>query len=136
MSRPEKTWGTAREWLARARGALALARAQKTNEILYEDLCYEAQQAVEKALKALLVFRGRKFRFTHDLEELATEIVGHDTEAPELLKEAIALTRYAVEARYPGPYEPATQEEHQEALRLADAVVAWVTETIEGAPQR
>ena len=134
MSRPDRTWGTAREWLARARGALALAKAPKTDDILFEDLCYEAQQAAEKALKAALVFRGRAFRFTHDLEELATELVGHDAEPPEFLKEAIVLTRYAVEARYPGPYEPITEDEHREAVRLAEAVVAWASEAIEGSP--
>ena len=60
--------------------------------------------------------------------------MGHDAEPPELLKEAVVLARFAVEARYPGPYEPVTAEEHREAVRLAGAVVAWATEVIEGPP--
>ena len=135
MSRPERSWGTAREWLARARGALALAKAPKTDQILFEDLCFEAQQAAEKALKAVLVFRGRTFRFTHDLEELATELVGREAEPPELLKDAVVLTRYAVEARYPGPYEPVTEAEYREAIAVAEAVVEWAGEAIEGGPR-
>ena len=47
------------EWLKRA-------RAKKTSdEILYEDLCFDAQQAVEKSLKALLVRLDKPFPKTH-----------------------------------------------------------------------
>jgi HEPN domain-containing protein len=128
----EKTTGTATEWLARARSALALAKVPKTDEIYLEDLCYEAQQAAEKALKAALVFRGRSFRFTHDLEELGIALVGYEAEPPVPLRDAIVLSRYAVEARYPGPYEPVTEEDHRNAVRLAEGVVRWVSEIVEG----
>ena len=44
----------AKEWLKRAKSNLARAKAGKVSEdILYEDLCFDAQQAAEKALKAL-----------------------------------------------------------------------------------
>ena len=39
---------------------------------LLEDLCFEAQQAAEKAIKAVLVFKGIKLRFVHDIAELLT----------------------------------------------------------------
>jgi len=125
MTRPERVHGSARDWLVRARSALALARASAAPEVVLEDLCYQAQQAAEKALKAVLVHRAQAFRFTHDLEDLATSLEGHDVELPEVLREAIILTRYAVDARYPGPYEPVTHDDHQEALSLAEAVVRW-----------
>ena len=57
------------EWLHRARSSLALAR-QKTTEVLYEDLCYQAQQAAEKALKAVLVFDKIPYPYTHDINAL------------------------------------------------------------------
>jgi HEPN domain-containing protein len=47
-----------REWLNRARSNLALAREQKPG-IYLEDLCFNAQQAVEKAIKGLLIKLGR-----------------------------------------------------------------------------
>jgi len=54
------------EWLKRARSNLERARAKKTSdEILYEDLCFDAQQAVEKSLKALLVRLDKPFPKTH-----------------------------------------------------------------------
>ena len=37
-------------WIKRAHNSLALAKVKKTDEICYEDLCYNAQQAVEKGL--------------------------------------------------------------------------------------
>lgn len=56
------------EWLKRARSSLAMAKAGKiTTEILYEDLCYDAQQAVEKSLKALCIKYGIVFPKTHNI---------------------------------------------------------------------
>jgi HEPN domain-containing protein len=48
-------------WIRRAKSNLAIAKAGKpTGDVLYEDLCFDAQQAAEKALKALSVFYFRK----------------------------------------------------------------------------
>jgi len=48
--------GSPRDWLRRARSNLArAAQGQATPDVLLEDVCFDAQQAVEKSLKALLV---------------------------------------------------------------------------------
>jgi HEPN domain-containing protein len=39
--------------------------------------------------------------------------------------QAINLTSYAVETRYPGPAEPVTRSEYREAVALAQKVVKW-----------
>ncbi|WP_447977316.1 HEPN domain-containing protein [Candidatus Nitrospira bockiana] len=63
----------ATEWLRRARSNLARARAGRTApEVLYEDLCFDAQQAAEKAIKALLVDRKVAFPKTHAIMDLLT----------------------------------------------------------------
>ena len=50
------------EWLRRAKSNLERAKAGRICEdILYEDLCFACQQAVEKALKALLISINREF---------------------------------------------------------------------------
>lgn len=60
-----------RAWLRRARSDLALARSAATSaDILYEDLCFHPQQAVEKAIKGVLVQRSVEFPKTHDLNLL------------------------------------------------------------------
>jgi len=58
-----------REWLNRARSNLALAKAQ-IPDVYLEDLCFDAQQAAEKALKALLIKRAVVFPYVHDLPVL------------------------------------------------------------------
>ncbi len=49
------------EWLNRARSDLELARSLKP-DVYLEDLCFHAQQAAEKAIKALLIHHGTPFR--------------------------------------------------------------------------
>ena len=50
-----------REWLNRARSNLR--RARRTIKGVYlEDLCFDAQQGAEKAIKAMFVQRGLTFR--------------------------------------------------------------------------
>jgi hypothetical protein len=41
-------------WLQRAESNLEIARWARREKVLLEDLCFDAQQAAEKALKALL----------------------------------------------------------------------------------
>ncbi|MBI3181588.1 MAG: HEPN domain-containing protein [Myxococcales bacterium] len=57
------------EWLNRARSNLLQAQAQAEGVYL-EDLCFQAQQASEKAIKALLLHRGIRFPHVHDLGRL------------------------------------------------------------------
>ena len=43
--------GSPDDWLRHARSDLALARSRKGRDVLYEHLCFHAQQAAEKAIK-------------------------------------------------------------------------------------
>lgn len=46
-------------WLVRARSNIVRARQGKSvPDIMYEDLCFDCEQAAEKALKCLLILRG------------------------------------------------------------------------------
>jgi HEPN domain-containing protein len=59
-----------KQWLIRALSNLDRARAGKIrNTILYEDLCFDCQQAVEKYLKTLLI--------ALDVESPHTHIIAH-----------------------------------------------------------
>ena len=92
---------------------------------MWEDQSYLAQQAAERALKAVHVHISESFRFTHDIEELARALDLVGIPIPDVVRDAVILTRYAVETRYPGPVEPMTEMEYLESIRLAGAVVAW-----------
>jgi HEPN domain-containing protein len=113
------------EWLRRARSNLARARDRNVPDVLYEDLCFDAQQAAEKAIKALLVHRQVRFPKTRDLLDLLTLLAQNGVSVPPEIREADALTHYAVETRYPGLAEEVTAAEHTRAVELAERVLRW-----------
>lgn len=109
--------GSSAEWLRRAKSNLALARVQKTKDICWEDLCFETQQAAEKAIKAVLIHNMIQFRFVHDIAELLTLLEQNNIQFSEGVRAAAELTDYSVEARYPGPFEAVSEEDSSERLR-------------------
>jgi len=117
------------EWLNRARSNLAQSKL-RAPEVYLEDLCFNAQQAAEKAIKALLIKLGIRFPYTHDMTELLTLLEQAEQIIPEEIKRAGALSDYAVESRYPGLAEPVTEEEYQETVNTAEQVVHWVERII------
>lgn len=122
---PSDPW----EWIRRAPSNLARARSHPGDpEVLYEDLCFDAQQAAEKAIKAIFVSRQIDFPKTHSIAGLFTLASQHAISVPDDLREAADLTRYAVTARYPRAGEEVTPHQHEEAMALADKVVKWAEE--------
>lgn len=126
MSLEKTDIGTYQDWLKRAKSNLSRSRQPKPDDVIWEDLCFDAQQSVEKALKALLVFKDIAFRFVHDIAALLTALEQHGIDLPESIKRAAELTEYAVTTRYPGTAEPVTAVEHQEAVQIAETVMKWV----------
>ena len=108
-----------------ARSDLCLVQASLSDEnILLETLCFHAQQAAEKAIKAVLVSSNIEFPRTHNIRTLVELLPGGGVKNP-VLDDATVLTEYAVSSRYPGESEIVTEEELREALELAENVVAW-----------
>ncbi|MBF0137243.1 MAG: HEPN domain-containing protein [Magnetococcus sp. DMHC-1] len=91
--------GSPLDWLQRAKGDLAIAKMPLPSDACYEDLCFHAQQAAEKAVKAVFRYRGFAFRYTHDLERLLTELEGTGEIIPEDVRMADDLTTFAWETR-------------------------------------
>jgi HEPN domain-containing protein len=117
--------GMHEDWLRRAKGNLALAKQRKPKEAYWEDLCFEAQQAAEKAVKAVLRFSEIDFPRTHDIGELLALLNKSEQKVPQELWKADELSQYAVETRYPGPAEPVTRREYRRAVATAQKVVKW-----------
>jgi HEPN domain-containing protein len=119
-------------WLERARSDLALARAAlRLPDVLLEDACFHTQQCAEKALKALLVQRDIPFPRTHVVETLLDLLEASGVTVPADVDEALVLTQYAVQTRYPGDWESVTPEEARFALEVANRVLAWVERQVE-----
>jgi len=113
-----------REWLNRARSNLARAKAKRKGVYL-EDLCFDAQQAAEKAIKALLIKLDVNFPYVHDLAELLTSVEKVGQEVPELIRQAERLSKFAVFTRYPGIGPSIKEKEYRETLEIAARVVKW-----------
>lgn len=124
--------GSPQEWFAHAESDINLARLAKNREgILPEQVCFHAQQAAEKALKAVLLFKRIEFPFVHDLESLFELVKKDSVSVPLTVIEAgSSLTPYAVEIRYPGHLEEVTSSDADEAIRLAEAVLRWAAEIL------
>ncbi len=118
-----------REWLNRAHSNLARSKLRAPNVYL-EDLCHDAQQAAEKALKGLLLARGIQFPLTHDLSAILSLVEQAGVDIPPHVFEGAALTLYAVATRYPGPMRPVTEAEYSDAVNVAERVVRWVEEVL------
>jgi len=119
------------EWLKRAHSNLERAKAGKiSDEILFEDLCFDCQQAVEKSIKAFLVHRNIEFDKIHSISKLLKQIEDAGITVPEEIKETSELTVYAVDTRYPGDYDPVTEPEYRLALTMAEKVIKWAEEKI------
>lgn len=94
---------SARAWLGRARSNLVLSKQEKPSGAVWEDLCFNAQQAAEKALKSVLTLQATDFPKTHDIEHLLDLLEQSGRSIPESLRRGVRLTQYAVELRYPFP---------------------------------
>lgn len=122
-------------WLAQAQFDLAAARQSAKGES-YEWACFQAQQAGEKALKAFLVFHGKREILTHSVYELLNIASKIDRKANELAQ-ARHLDHYYITTRYPGglpaevPHDYFKKEDAEECIKYASAILRWVAERLQ-----
>ncbi len=118
-----------REWLNRARSNLAMARNRVPDAYL-EDLCFEAQQAAEKAVKAVMISRNIDFPYVHNLALLLSMLEEDGETVPNPVRRAVRLTPYAVDTRYPGLSNPVEEQEYMDAVEIAETVVRWAEDRL------
>ena len=112
-----------REWLRRAHSNLVHAQAVE-DEVDLAELCFDAQQAAEKAIKAVFIHRGEAFPFTHDLEALIKLLRANGQKVPKYVEAAKVLTRFAVATRYPD-FTTVTRRKYGRSVRIAAVVLRW-----------
>lgn len=109
-----------RGWLRKAESdRLAMEASLEAGAL--DAACFHAQQAVEKNLKAYLIFAGKNFPHTHNLAKLVEICVQADPSFGSLLPLVEPLTPYAVELRYDDEFWPTIQTA-QEASASAQRV--------------
>jgi HEPN domain-containing protein len=82
---------------------------------------FHAQQAVEKALKAVLAARDVEFPFTHDIGGLTDLCEQAGTPLPDALDGADRLTPYAASLRY---------DDDQPSIVTRDTALDWATAAV------
>lgn len=123
----------AMRWLEQAEHDLDAAK--KNLEILkfYSDTCFLAEQAAQKALKAFLYFKGKRYVPIHSVVALVEAILEYDKEFEPLIKYGRKLDQYYIPTRYPDalaspavPFETYTKEQAEEALKYAEEILKLV----------
>jgi len=89
---------------------------------------FHAQQAAEKAMKAVLASCGDEFPWTHDLRHLMDRLEGIATPLPDSLSDVRTLAPWAVEFRYGETIDD--QLDREQALMLAREIVAWAEASV------
>lgn len=120
-------------WLDAAREDLSLARHLVGNRAFPRQASYHAQQAGEKAFKAVLTAHGAAFPKTHDLIQLHALLPAGTSMAVDAARADLALlTGWAVRGRYPhtGPAAMAAEAEAAvaDATILVDAAIRALAE--------
>ena len=127
----------ARAWLRHAELDLRAAEHEISapGEGLWGDVMFHAQQAAEKAMKALLAWHDEPFRKTHNLEELGRQCAAFDATLGVLVDEAAPLTEYAWRFRDPGEFRDPGREEAEQALAVARLVYESILTRVPPAAQ-
>lgn len=122
MSEPEHRAET-RRWLRYAEEDLQAAETSMlVSGVRPRHVCWLAQQATEKALKAILILEQLEYPRRHDLDLLFTLIpIGWSVRNEQV--DLARLTEWSMEARYPGDWADATDGDARMATRTAHAVV-------------
>jgi HEPN domain-containing protein len=98
---------------------------------------FHAQQAIEKALKAVIAASGLEFPLTHNVSVLLDIIKKAKVENPPTVSEPGLLTVFAVEYRYEDYDEPPPDIDRAKLTAEVERVVKWAEETVKiEAPKR
>ncbi len=117
------------DWLAQGRRDLDLARHAAAGGF-HEWACFAAQQAAEKAVKALVAALGGEAR-GHAIVAMAMLIPDPPGFPAELLDRARQLDRHYIPTRYPNGFDQGAPKDYftpgdaEEALAHADRILAY-----------
>ena len=120
----------AKAWMVKAWRDLETARRVANGDPPFYDIAvYHCQQAAEKAVKAFLVYKGKPYEKTHDIEVLVDFACEIDSKFSDLTDAADCLNPYATRFRYPNatfavePQPIEFNEAHQHAKSVYEFVL-------------
>jgi len=124
-----------RGWIRKAESDLISATMGADSGQALDTVCFHAQQAAEKYIKAYLVAYEVEFPFIHNLEKLIELCSQRDPSFAGLKTLSQELTPYAVELRYDTDFWPSAETARQ-ALEAAQRIKEFVVERLPGGMKR
>ncbi len=120
-----------KNWIKKADEDLKVVRHelnQPAEERATGAICFHAQQAAEKYMKAYLLTKSIDLPKSHDLEYLLAVCADNDKDFEKL--DIGNLTDYAVSVRYPDDFYTPSFEEAIKASELANNIKQFVSKKI------
>lgn len=119
-----------KQWLEKADHDLISAKVLIEHDpLILDNACFHCQQAVEKYLKAYLIYKEQETAKTHNIKYLIEQCNRFDTDFKKIDVKDIEI--FAVKARYPDDSISPTLEEAKEYLQIASDVKALVLRKIQ-----
>ena len=116
-------------WLQKAEHDLMSAqRLIEIEPMILDNACFHCQQAIEKLLKAFLIYNGQDIERTHNIIFLLSQCANFDPVFGEI--DPLNINAYAVQGRYPDTNLMPEVEEAQSYYQLALQIKALITERI------
>ncbi len=116
------------DWMDQALGDLEHARSDRERGF-YEWACFSAQQAAEKAVKAVFQKMGAE-AWGHSIADLLQELGKHHPVASALVDGALELDKAYIPTRYPNTH-PSGSPRRRYTEREAERLIQYAEEIIE-----
>lgn len=119
-----------KNWLAKANGDMANAKAVINKKVPAWIVCFHSQQTAEKALKAAQIYFLHDYKKEHNLEILLLTLKEKINIEP-IREDCYKLSDYYVITRYPDSKEfELTHEDAIFALKMAEKILDYIQSLI------
>lgn len=120
-----------KEWLGLADDDLRLAELTlKDAEPIFWAAAFHCQQAAEKSLKAFLAYNEYHVEKTHDIEFLVKLCKKFSPQIEQFIESGAALSKYAIDPRYPSPKFEITKIKAEKAIETARGIFEFVIDKL------
>jgi len=114
-----------RKWFIRAEKDIKVAERFLNDVEMADIVCFHAQQAAEKCLKAYLNWLEIEYPKTHLLEQLIELASLKDRDILKLKGDSAKLSPFAVGARYP-EFEVPSREDASEIVEISQEIRRYI----------
>jgi HEPN domain-containing protein/predicted nucleotidyltransferase len=131
MCSMKKAESNYKAWLSKAANdMLNIENNLSAESVPWDTVCFRAQQAAEKTLKAFLSYHAKPITRTHDLVALLAQVVEIHPPLKRLRTACQRLNYYAITSRYPDDLFEPEEEEGKEMITISQEIQTFVIELI------